>query len=111
MPPHARAEPARRAFSLVELIVVLAIISALMALLLPAIQRVRETANALICKQNYHEMGVALHAYHNDYGAFPVGCVDKRGPLNPSGRQLAWSAYLMPYLEQDNRSVDHLDGK
>jgi len=89
------------AFTFVELLVVLAIIGVLVALVLPAVQAAREAARQVHCRNNLRQIGVALHAYHAATGSFPLGCLEKRVPgLAPAGRQLAWSAELLPQLEQ-----------
>jgi prepilin-type processing-associated H-X9-DG protein len=87
--------------TLVELLVVTAMIAALVALLLPAVQAARERARRAQCQNNLRQIGIALHAYHGAYKHFPVGCVDKRVPkTNPNGRQLAWSAALLAELDE-----------
>lgn len=98
----------RQAFSLIELLVVIAIITLLMALLLPAIQKVRAAADSLRCKNNLRQIGIACHHYHNDYGTLPPGGIEWRPSGNTTRRQLAWSAFLLPYIEQDNlaRNLD-----
>lgn len=94
--------PNRSAFTLLELLVVLAVVLTLFALALPAVQRVRAAADALRCKSNLRQIGLACHHYHLDYRHFPPGGIEWRPPGNLTKRQLAWSAFLLPYLEQDN---------
>ncbi len=87
--------------TLVELLVVMATIGVLVGLLLPAVQAAREAARRAMCQNHLRQIGIALHAYHDTHGHFPVGCIDKRVPkTNPNGRQLAWSAQLLPHLEE-----------
>jgi prepilin-type N-terminal cleavage/methylation domain-containing protein len=99
---------ARRGFTLVELLVVATIIGALVSLLLPAVQAARESARRSHCQNNLRQIGIALHAFHNAHRAFPVGCVEKRTFQRPAARQLAWSAALLPQLEQQPlwRTID-----
>jgi prepilin-type N-terminal cleavage/methylation domain-containing protein/prepilin-type processing-associated H-X9-DG protein len=87
--------------TLVELLVVIAIIGVLVAILLPAVQAARETSRRAACQNNLRQIGIALHSYHGSHNHFPVGCIDKRVPrTNPNGRQLSWSASLLPELEE-----------
>lgn len=95
-------------FTLVELLVVMAIIGALIATLLPAVQMARETARRAGCLNNLRQMGIGVHHYHDALGTFPPGGIEHRTTINPatgrpygaSGRQLAWSVFLLPYVEQ-----------
>ncbi len=100
-PPGADAPGSPRAFTLIELLVALAVIALLVGLLLPAVQRVREAASGVRCKNNLKQIGLAAHNYHATYGTFPPGGVEWRPPGNASRRQLAWSAFILPFLEQE----------
>jgi prepilin-type N-terminal cleavage/methylation domain-containing protein/prepilin-type processing-associated H-X9-DG protein len=103
--PHAPVGAGRprpdAAFTLVELLTVVAIVGVLVALLLPAVQAARESARQSQCLNHLYQVGVALHNYEAAERTLPVGCVDKRvTSSNPLGKQLAWSATILPYLEQ-----------
>ena len=90
----------RAGMTLVELLVVVAIIALLAALLLPAVQAARESARRSQCQNNLRQIGIALHLHHDVHGELPVGCRGKRTPKNPNGPQLAWSAQVLPHLEE-----------
>jgi prepilin-type N-terminal cleavage/methylation domain-containing protein/prepilin-type processing-associated H-X9-DG protein len=104
-------EPA--GFTLVELLVVVAIISVLIALLLPAVQKVREASNRVKCLNNLKQVATALHGYHDAYNTFPHA-YDARAlfldpsktPETPSRTRLiltkSWATLLLPFIEQDN---------
>ncbi|MCE9555507.1 MAG: DUF1559 domain-containing protein [Planctomycetes bacterium] len=86
----------RHAFTLIELLVVIAIIGVLISLLLPAVQSARESARRVQCMNNLRQIGLALTAYHDAYGAFP------RGGWPATSANLSWSASILPHLEGSN---------
>ena len=100
-----------RGFTLIELLVVIAIIAVLIALLLPAVQQARESARRTQCKNNFKQLGLALHNYHDVFNVFPasgyavgVGGYDyDTGGAAPSiPRQSNTSGFVMllPYFDQ-----------
>ena len=92
----------RRAFTLIELLVVIAIIAILIALLLPAVQMAREAARRTQCRNNLKQLGLALHNYHDAFGAFPPGRMHPQSaPGDWDGRASVWT-HLAPYLEEAN---------
>ena len=92
-----------RAFTLIELLVVIAIIAVLIALLLPAVQAAREAARRTQCVNNFKQLGLAMHNYHDTQGGFPIGRMGSGYNYAPQqGQRRTWAFSIMPYFEQSS---------
>jgi prepilin-type N-terminal cleavage/methylation domain-containing protein len=101
----------RAAFTLIELLVVIGILAILIALLLPAVQKVRESASRIQCQNNFKQVGLALHAFYDARNLLPplcAPCSDYTSscwtpPTSAFGaHNYTMFTFLLPYLEQDN---------
>jgi len=93
-----------KAFTLIELLVVIAIIALLLAILMPALQKVRKQAKAIVCKSNLRQIGLAANLYAEEYDLYVP-----RGLGSVTGK--SWFQLFMPFLAQkpvgnDYRTVD-----
>ena len=96
----------KRGFTLIELLVVIAIIAILIALLLPAVQQAREAARRTQCRNNLHNIGLALHNYHDVHDTLPGNPVGpalrcRASDFRP-GSWIGWSglSMILPYVDQ-----------
>jgi prepilin-type N-terminal cleavage/methylation domain-containing protein len=90
----------RRAFTLIEMLVSIAIVAILVGLLLPAIQRLRDAAARTRCIHNLKQIGAGLHAYHDANARLPHGVRAYLGS-QISDSSWTWMAYLLPYVGQE----------
>ena len=97
----SKAAGNRRGFTLIELLVVIAIIAILIALLVPAVQKVREAAARTQCQNNLKQLALGLHNFHDVNKVFPAGNLANNVCC---GQNVAttWSIDVLPYVEQDN---------
>jgi prepilin-type N-terminal cleavage/methylation domain-containing protein len=107
---------ARRGFTLIELLVVIAIIGVLIALLLPAVQKVREAANRSQCTNNVKQLCLGLHNMHDTYKALPPWSAGHAGAgpyanmVAGTGNDCSWAALLLRFIEQDALWKNGLSG-
>jgi prepilin-type N-terminal cleavage/methylation domain-containing protein/prepilin-type processing-associated H-X9-DG protein len=112
MKPESLTRSRRSGFTLIELLVVIAIIGILIALLLPAVQKVRDASLRIKCQNNLKQMALAAWTFHDSYGRFPPAVnIDpttmqqntyKWLPPPEPGRYYTLPMALFPYMEQDN---------
>ena len=89
----------RAAFTLVELLAVIAIIGLLIALLLPAVQGVRESARRLHCGNNMRQFALAIQAYHQSNGTFPSASLSSKPGVRGTNANTNWTVLVWPFVE------------
>jgi prepilin-type N-terminal cleavage/methylation domain-containing protein/prepilin-type processing-associated H-X9-DG protein len=89
-----------RGFTLIELLVVIAIIAVLIALLLPAVQQAREAARRSQCKNNFKQIAIAMHNYHDMMQTFPPGMINSPAAAGTTGTGWAWGTFILPGMDQ-----------
>jgi prepilin-type N-terminal cleavage/methylation domain-containing protein len=90
----------KRGFTLIELLVVIAIIAILIALLLPAVQQAREAARLTQCRNNLHQLGLAMHNYHDAHRMFPAGSSGSDSACPASNNGFSVHVMLLPYIDE-----------
>jgi prepilin-type processing-associated H-X9-DG protein len=102
MPNGSKDRTTRPGFNIVELLVVIGLIGMLIGLLLPAVQKVRDSASRASCQNNLKQVGLALHHFHDSQGRLPPQ--KARRDANTShdpDTLLSWMALILPQLEQE----------
>lgn len=84
----------RAGFTMVELLVCIGIVSLLIGLIMPAVQRAREAANRSSCSNNLKQITLAFHQYHDSYGTLPPSRLDQG--------YATWAVLILPFIEQQN---------
>ncbi|HEY1376937.1 MAG TPA: DUF1559 domain-containing protein [Gemmataceae bacterium] len=90
---------ARAAYTLLEVLVVIAIMGVLTGLVMPAVQRVRAASQRAECLNKLKQVGLAAHAYHDTHRSLPPGCSYRNG-ADPQPH-MSWLTRLLPYVEHE----------
>jgi prepilin-type processing-associated H-X9-DG protein/prepilin-type N-terminal cleavage/methylation domain-containing protein len=91
-----------KAFTLFEMLIVVSILLILIAMLLPAIQQIRESARRIVCQNNELQLAVAVKQYESAHEHLPPGVINDSGPVTNDelGRDISFLVTIMPFLEQ-----------
>jgi len=106
------AAPVRRAFTLVELLVVIAVSAMLVGMLLPAVEAAREAARRMHCQSNIRQLGLALQNYHDTNKRYPPYAVFGPGNQRPPFSRPyhhTWNVMILPFIERADLydAIDH----
>lgn len=99
-----------RGFTLVELLVTIAIIGVLVGLTIPSVQAVRETSRRSMCQHNMVNLSLAMMAYHDRQNHYPIGTMNPSGPIHsrPEGYHHNWLIALLPSMDE-GVVANHID--
>src|SRR5438309_1177382 len=99
-----RRSVSQQAFTLIELLVVIAVIAILIAMLVPAVQKVRESAARTQCANNLRQLSVGCHNYHSAFKRLPAGGLfhSSLSNIDDASQNFGpnWIILIMPYIEQ-----------
>src|SRR5690242_9185523 len=112
-PARLRVRTRRKGFTLVELLIVMAIIAVLIALTVPAVMKAREVANRTTCSNNLRQLGIACWSHHQQLGHFPtagtsdycapsyISTTGASMPLTGWKQDAGWAFQLLPYVDAE----------
>jgi len=92
-------------YTLIELLIVIAIIAIAIGLLLPAVQKVREASARLTCCNHLKQIGLGFHSHHDTLHVYPHGGThsgSNSSALPTDRNEWSWGYHILPYIEQDN---------
>lgn len=89
-------------FTLLEVLVVVAVVGTLAGMLLPAVSAAREAARRVQCQSHQRQIGLGVLGFEAAWRVFPASGWTRPGPGNPSGTAMGWRTVILPHLEQDD---------